>query len=1096
MSIKQRGGLAMRIVMCLAVLGFVLAPVAAGQSAGTGAIQGTVKDPSGATVPGAEITVKNVNTGAERRITSTEAGFFSAPYLQPGQYEVRAKKAGFAEVVIQALRLEVGQTLPVDVALPLKATQETVTVISIAPIVDTEKTDVSQIINSNQVENLPLNGRRWDSLALLTPGAGEDGGFGGVSFRGINSLYNNNMVDGADNNQAFFSEARGRTRIAYSYSMNAIKEFQVQTGVYSAEYGRAAGGIVNAVTKSGANTMHGDFFYFIRDKAFIAQDPIAKSTGLAKPNERRQQFGGSFSGAAVKDKFFYYLNYDEQKRNFPAVITPFTANFFDATVATSQAARCTDINCPQALTALGLITNTINPRRGDNYLGLGKVDFHVNANNMVSGVFNILRWTSPNGILTGPVLTSTALSNGSDIVKNEFVTVTWNSVIHPTLVNEARFQYGRDFEAQTPNASGPQIQITDAANFGMPNFLPRGAFPDERRLQWIDNVSWVRGAHTVKFGMDINLVKERIQNLFQGGGIYSYQNTGTTGAGGALNKLVQDLSTGSKQYSSFVQNVDPITGSGKGNFNTMDYNFYVQDNWKVKPNFTMYLGVRYEMQKMPGIAQAHPSVPATAILNTDTNNFGPRVGFSWAFGRNNSNVLRSGYGLYYGRTQNSSIFVHLFQNGVFQQSFRFTPTSPAPAATCTPVAPNVVFPQPSTAPAFTPIYGGSGATPTAMFASLSAFLTACPAAAAGSSVVDVLDPDFVNPSVHQYDIAYERELPWQMGLTVSYLGARGNRLPVWVDANLPKPDTTKTYVVLNSGNLPTGQNVTVPFFSGAVPRLNPSVGVILMGKSVLNSWYNGLVIRVHRRESRGFSFDANFTYSTARDNGQVAGVNGTFAGTNSPLNPYDLQSEYGASDLDIRKRFIMNVVWALPFANWTDNAGLKMVVGGWKVSGIWRAQDGRHVETDMTSRPTCANGNGGLTCGAISGNGAAINGRAPLIERNATYITPAFIDHDLRISREFSITERARVEFLAEAFNIFNRTNYVASSGINAVDTGAFSFSAGSASPTATCKNSFGTGIPDFNGCLVPRTTFLALRSTGNSLYGARQLQFGMKFRF
>jgi len=1087
------------VVACLAVLGFVLAPGVAGQSAGTGAIQGTVRDPSGASVPGADITVKNINTGAERKITTSEVGFYSTPYLQPGQYEVRVIKAGFAEMVVQNLRLEVGQTLPVDVALPLKAAQETVTVTSAAPIVETEKTDVSQMINSIQVENLPLNGRRWENLALLTPGAGEDGGFGGVSFRGINSLYNNNMVDGADNNQAFFSEARGRTRIAYAYSLNAIKEFQVQTGVYSAEYGRAAGGIVNAVTKSGANDMHGDFFYFIRDKAFLARDPIANASGQPKPDERRQQFGGSLGGAAKRDKLFFYANYDQQKRNFPAVIVPFRADFFngptgsDTSNSGSQVQRCTDAMCQQVIDALDLITNTTNPRKGDNYVGLGKVDYHVNANNVLSGVFNILRWKSPNGIFTGPVLTTTALANGADIVNNEFVTVSWNAVIRSTLVNEARFQYGRDFEAQTPNASGPQIQVSDAANFGMPNFLPRGAFPDEKRFQWIDNVSWIRGGHQLKFGLDINYVRERIQNLFQGGGIYSYQNS--TG-NGALNKLATDLRTGSKQYASFVQNVDPITGSGKGSFTTTDYNFYVQDNWKVRPNLTAYLGVRYEMQKMPGVAQANPAVLATAVLNTDKNNFGPRVGFSWAIGKNQTNVIRSGYGLYYGRTQNSSIFVHLFQNGVFQQSFRFTPTSPAPAATCTPVAPNVVFPQPSTTPAPNPIFGATGPTPTSMFSSLQAFLTACPAAAAGASVVDVLDLSFVNPLVHQYDVAYERELPWKIGVTVSYLGARGNRLPVWVDANLPAPDTTKTYVVLDSANAPTGQSVTVPFFSGAVPRPNPAVGVVLMGKSVLNSWYNGLVIRVHRRESRGFSFDANFTYSTARDNGQVAGVNGTFAGTNSPLNPYDLRDEYGLSDLDIRKRFIMNITWALPFANWTDNSGLKAVVGGWRVSSVWRMQDGRHVQTDMTSRPSCANGNGGLTCGAVSGNAAPINGRAPLIERNADFKTPAFFNYDLRISREFNLTERARLELLWEAFNIFNKTNFVASSGINSVDTGAFSYSAGSSSATAVCKNSYGTGIPDFNGCLVPRTTFLAIRSTGNTLYGARQMQFGLKFRF
>jgi len=1112
------------------VMVLALAPAAWSQAAGSGAIGGTVQDPSGAVVAGAEVTVKSLDTGAERKFTTTEAGIYNAPYLQPGRYEVRVRAQGFAEVIRQELRLEVGQKLVIDFDLPLKAAQETVTVTGEIPLVETEKFDVSQVVGQEQVENLPLNGRRWDNLALLTPGAGEDGGFGGISFRGINSLYNNNMVDGADNNQAFFSEARGRTRIAYGYSINSIKEFQVQTAAYTAEYGRAAGGVVNAVTKSGGNDWHGDFFYFIRDKAFLARDPVGNATATfdiatgtlvtgVKPDERRQQFGGSVSGPIVKEKLFFYLNYDQQKRNFPAIIIPFGGTFFNGPTGSnpagtstlpggtspSQVQRCTNANCQTVIDAIAELS-AITPRKGDQNLGLAKVDYQWDANNRVSGVFNILRWNSPNGIFTGPTSTSTALSNGTDNVQNEFITVTWSSVLSATWVNEARFQYGRDFESQIPNASGPQIQITDSPNFGMPNFLPRGAFPNEKRFQWLDNVSWIKGRHQVKFGIDINHVRDRIQNLFQGGGIYSYQNS--TG-NGALNKFVTDLFTSSKQYSTFTQNVDPITQDGRGFFTTNDYNFYFQNNWKIRPNFTLNLGIRYELQDMPDVVQAFAGVPETGMLNTDTNNFAPRIGFSWGLGREQKGVIRGGYGLYYGRTQNSSLFVHLFQNGVFQQSYRVTPSSPAPAATCTPVVPNTLFPQPITVGATTPIFGSSSSsptnpTPTSLFASLADFLTACPAAAASAGVIDVLDPTFVNPLVHQYDIAYERELWWKLGLTVSYVGSRGNHLPAWVDANLPAPDTTRTYVVLSDGTTsatPVG-SITVPFFSGAVPRPNSAASVILMGKSVLNSWYNGLVVRVRRRESKGFSFDANYTWSKAWDNGQVAGVNGTFAGTNSPLNPYDLKAEYGLSDLDIRNRFIANIYWVLPFGNWTDSEVGKAVLGGWKAASIWRFNSGRPVEMQMSSRPTCASGfNGGLTCGAVSGTGGAVNGRAPLLVRNTNFTTPRFVDFDLRIAREFKITERARVEFLWEAFNLFNHRLVVPSSGIAPLDNRAFSFSTASAPnmpDTRVCETTFNPGLPSplFGGCLVPDTRFLAISSTGNTLYGARQMQFGVKISF
>lgn len=1084
------------------------------QSAGTGAIVGTVKDQSGAVIPGAEVIVKNVGTGETRRVSTTEAGRYSAPFLVPGNYEVTARATGFTEVITKNLRLEVGQTLTTDVEMPVKSAEESVTVTSEAALVETEKFDVSQNINTDQVENLPLNGRRWDNLVLLTPGAGEDGGFGGISFRGINSLYNNNMVDGADNNQAFFSEARGRTRIAYGYSINSIKEFQVQTAAYSAEYGRAAGGVVNAVTKSGTSDYHGDFFYFIRDKAFLARDPRGNvatftnpATGmteqLPKPDERRQQFGGSFSGPILPEKLFFFLNYDQQRRNFPAIIIPFNSNFFDSSNPASQVSRCTDPNCAAIIAELDRLTNTVDARRGDQWLGLAKLDYQLSSNHKISGVFNILRWDSPNGILTGPTLTATSLSNGSDLVQNEFITVTWNGVLNPSLVNETRFQYGRDFEAQTPNASGPQFQVADAANFGMPNFLPRGAFPNEKRFQWVDNVSWLKGSHQVKFGLDINYVRDDIQNLFQGGGIYQYFNVSSGAcAGGGLNNFVRDLfgntpAGANACFTNYAQSIDPFTGDGAGFFSTSDLNFYVQDTWKLAPNFTLNYGLRYELQTMPQIEQANPLVPETGPLNTDSNNFGPRLGFSWGMGAEQKSVLRGGYGLYYGRTQNSSIFVHLFQNGVFQRPFSIG-ASTCPAA-ATPLPPNSLFPQPSTVGTSTPIFGTSGPTPTNLFNTVADFLAACPAAASQGAVINALADNFVNPLVHQYDIAYERELWWKLGLTVSYVGSRGNRLPVFTDANLPQPDSTREYAVLDASStaatpVPTGQLVTVPWFSNALIRPNPNVGVILMGRSEINSWYNGLVVRLRRRESRGFSFDMNYTWAKAWDNGQVAGVNGTFAGTNSPLNPYDLRAEYGLSDLDVRNRFITNVYWTLPFGDMTDNRGLKAIVGGWKAASVIRAQNGRPVQADMAGRPFggCIF-NGGLTCGAISSFGAPLNGRAPFITRNTNFNLPNLISYDLRIAREFRITEGSRIEFLWEAFNLFNRTQVLG------VDTRLFDFVAASGAAGAcpsTGAGSLFSGSGPAGGCIRERTLFMDVNTTGNTLYGARQMQFGLKFSF
>lgn len=1096
---KARNG----IRACPLLLVLLAGPALAGrsQTAGTAAIVGTVRDPQELVIPGAAVVVRNTDTGATQQLRTNDAGLYSALYLRPGRYEVRASREGFATMVRPDVVLAIGETLAIDFSLPLRAAQASVTVTSEAAPEEERTAEIGQIITPRRVQNLPLNGRSWDTLVLLTPAVVEDGGAGGVSFRGISSLYDNNLVDGADNNQAFFSEVRGRSRTPYGYSLDAIEEFKVSTAVYSAEFGRAAGGIVNAITRAGTNQWHGDAFYFIRDDLWLARDPVANASGQPKPTERRQQFGGSLGGPLRPDKLFLFLSYDQQKRNFPAVIVPFSSNFFDPASRGSQAQVCVQTvglaACQAGLNALQQLMNTTIPRTGDNYLGLAKVGYQVNPRNRISGAVNLLRWDSPNGILTAPVLTRTALANGTDQVRNEFLTFTWSSVITPTVVNEARFQYGRDFEAQSPNAPGPSFLITGAADFGMPNFLPRVAFPNEKRFQWVDNLGWSRGRHQFRAGLDINYVRDRVQQLFQGAGTYTYSGSD------ALTRFVQDLTTGLRSYTEFDQNIDPITGVGKGFFSTTDYNFYFQDNVQIRRSLTMNLGLRYELQMMPDAVRPNPTVPETSRLNTDTNNLGPRVGFAWTLGRKQRRVLRGGYGLYYGRTQNSTLFSALFQNGNFQRSFRFTP------ATCgAPTVPNTVFPPPSAAPAFAPIFGTSGPVPSFEFATLADFLAACPTSAAGTVIA--LDPSFVNPLVHEYDLAYEQELPLGLQVQISYVGSRANRLPVFLDVNLPPPNQTRTYLVLDgNGNPLNPSQVTVPFFvvggAGSTPLPRPGVGPVMMGKSVVNAWYNALVLDIRRRVPGGFFFDANFTYSKAMDDGEVSGVNGTFGGTVSPLNPFDLRAEYGRSELDIRKRFVLDLDWPMPFGQWTRNMFLKQLVGGWTLSSVGHVQDGRPVSADLNGRPSCTTGLGGLTCGAAAGTGGSVSGRVPFIQRNSLFTSPGLATVDLRLAREFKLSERASFQFLWEAFNLFNRTNAVPSSGIFAVDDRMFDYvrpggQFGVAGSVNTCSGT----VPGFNGCLVLRELphvaagdrFLAIRSTSNSLYSARQMQFGAKLRF
>ncbi len=298
-------------VICLSGAAFA-------QTAATGNIEGVVTDASGGVLPGVTVVVKNTETNVAREVTSDSGGRYRATALQPGTYEVTANLAGFQAPALGRIEVLVGQTQAVDVAMRPAGVTEAVTVTGESPLIDTQRTDVSNVVGERAIENLPINGRRWENFVLLGPAVTNDGNFGLVSYRGISGLYNNNTVDGADNNQAFFSEARGRTRTSYSISQAAIKEFQVGVSNFSAEFGRAAGGTVNAITKSGTNTFHGEGFYFLRDDKFQAQDPFTP----IKPDERRQQFGVSTGGPLRADKVFYFVNYDQQRAQLSVLRAP------------------------------------------------------------------------------------------------------------------------------------------------------------------------------------------------------------------------------------------------------------------------------------------------------------------------------------------------------------------------------------------------------------------------------------------------------------------------------------------------------------------------------------------------------------------------------------------------------------------------------------------------------------------------------------------------------------------------------------------------------------------------------------------------------
>jgi hypothetical protein len=1017
----------------VALLLSLAAPVSAAsaQTAASGNIEGVVTDTTGAVVPGATVLVRNTETNLSRELTTDESGRYRATALQPGVYEVSVTLAGFDAKPIPNVQVMVGQTHSVDVVMRPAGVAEAVTVTGDTPIIDTARTDVGHVVGEAAIENLPINGRRWDNFVLLGPAVTNDGNFGLVSYRGISGLYNNNTVDGADNNQAFFSEARGRTRVSYTISQAAIREFQVGISNFSAEFGRAAGGTVNAVTKSGTNTMRGDAFYFLRDDAFTASDPfhpVDPRTGerLPRPDERRQQFGVSAGGPIRRDRAFYFINFDQQIRDFPYLVRTFSPSFLndDGTAP----AGCTAPGCAATAAFFDSLRGFF-PREGNNTIFLGKVDAALGSKHNLSAQYNLHRWDSPSGIQTQPVITVAESANGTDVVKTDFALVTVNTILSQRWLNEARVQIGRDFEAQEPNDEGPSTTITGGIGFGMPNFLPRPKYPDERRVQFIDNVTWYSGPHNIKMGVDINYVRENLVNLFQGGGVYAYTS---------LNAIAQDCPVGAtgctpvlaggtsdrRHYNSYTQAFD-LRGSGFAGdvfFTTTDYNLFVQDTWHLNNLLTLNLGLRWEYQRFPqpgdtevrGAAfTGNPAYPATTRFNQDKNNFGPRVGFTYDVDGTHKTVIRGGWGVYYGRSSNSVISSALTNNAVTFATYSFGPTSPG-----APQYPNVFSAPPS----------GTGARPS----------------------IQYLAEDLQRPTIYMSEITVDRLVGTDITVSASYLNSLGRHLPTFPDTNLPEPSATVEYFVDGTSR------GTFPFYRGARP--DTSINNAIEVADIVDSTYHALVLQANKRFSRGFLFNANYTLAKSEDTGQNST---TFISNFSTMyDPQNNDLEKGPSAFDRRHRFVASVHYAPDY------------LYGIQLGGTGTFESALPLTASISGGVSSATG----ATSTFTTNGSGASNRSPFDTRNG-FRREGRKTFDMRLSKRFDLGGRRQLQVLWEVFNLFNTVNYTG------FDTNKYRVVSNSYNPATNVVTVNLTELPDFGEATT----------ASNTLFGPRDMQFGVK---
>jgi hypothetical protein len=1082
------------------------------QTSGAGTITGLVTDASQAVIPSASVTITEIDTGISHTYTTNTSGIYSAPFLKPGHYKVGAIAANFGAVEARDLTLQVGQTLTINLTLPVKSATATVEVSGTSTMLDVEQTEVAQVVDSAIIQNLPVNGRNWSDFVLLTPNVVTDGTSGLVSFHGISGLYNQNYVDGANNNQMLFSEARGRSSGApFVYSLDSIKEFQAEASNYSAEFGQAAGGQVNAITKSGTNNMHGDLFYYLRYPSMNALDPYSKWNALynngpafllTQPVHQQNEFGGSVGGPIIKDKLFYFLTYDGFRKVGRALYyetntvsqTP-SGTYGSTTVVTPTQCPAT-ISSTQCTSAINFLLGLQGApsRYARETLVYPRVDYQLNRKNLVYANFNFADFDSTNGYSANPTYSNTSAStNGPTSYHERFLIAHWTTTLSDTAVNDLRFQWGRDLETAGANAPGPSISM-GAETYGMPNALPRLAEPDEHRLQFTDVFSKVWNRHTLKFGGDVNVVHEIMINLYQGGGLYNYSGSSVTQN---FQSWAQDAFAGKtgdtdpyagSHYTTFVQTVDKINPVSSGRAGADDfwmqmYDGFAEDTWKFSRNLTLNLGVRYDLQLTPAPSIPNTSSALAAAYNTTiknvTDRVQPRIGFSW--NPRTGSILRGGYGIYTGLNQGSTYYAMRVENGMYQINYNYNGCG----ASCTAAAP-LTFPNIpfiATGPSLSgALYPTGGTAPTVNGPTL-----------VGAQSFHGLSPAFVPPLVHEFELAIEQALPGKMSLTLGYVGSRGLRLPVFTDANLvgQTPHGTRSFNVTYPNG--TTSMVTVPYYL-ASDRINTTLTSINAGFSVANSWYHSMAATIRRPFNHGLEVLINYTYAKALDDDMVSGAFGTFYGGNPILDPNNIKGEYGRSDIDMRERFIGTVLWKPAILE--SNPWMKQGLDGFTFSGTATESTGFPIVASMTG--TISGGaDGNIYGGAMSsGSGAATTGRPPQIQRNSLP-GPGVRNIDFRVTREIPIHNKMSMQFIGEAFNLMN---HPIDSSVNS------SFSTYTAVTTVakptSCAVATAPAGSTFNGCITPYSAstpagaFGVRTGTNSVLYGPRQIQISAKFNF
>jgi Carboxypeptidase regulatory-like domain/TonB dependent receptor len=985
-----------------------LLTAASAQDASTGAVRGTVADATGGRIRGAQVVLINADTGSRSTMTSDGEGRFAFQLLLPGDYSARVTAAAMAPQVTPKLHITLGGVIELSFKLQVAGAKETVTVSGAPPLVDTQPTAVSSFIGTRAIVELPLDGRRFTDLALMTPGVTQDprgmtsASNGDLAFGGIRGYQSSYLVDGADDNNAFFAQARGRYRAPYQFSNEVVQEFRVSSNAYGPELGRAGGGVVNVVTKSGTNQLHGSNFYFLRDSSFGATHPFLDF----KPHDRQQQFGFTLGGPIQHNRTFFFGGFDQHVFHVPTVV-----RFLNGSSAVVPQAGTGPLS-PGDYEAsdIGLVFAAANqltaqagqyPSRMLGNAGFFKLDFALTPHESLTARISTSRYWGQNNVFLDPAspLTTYGISdNGQEQVATETASLALISSLSWRLVSHLRVQFSRDLQQSFSNSSAPLTEIQSIIDgFGRSSILPRQT--REHRLHLTETISLEGRRNSWKFGGDALLTW--IYNFFpaSSGGEYIFEpikvNPFTFAPMEAGLELTPLRAYAHEVPKYYIQNL----GAASSHPDTNEYSAFLQDTIRVTNHFALSLGARYDLQTFTtkGLV-TNPLWPDSGKVPFNPYNFAPRVGLAYSIGDHRPLVLRGGYGWFYTRipqiytstiaTDNGFSSQNLFLDNSNYYDHQVFPQYPNPLVNCSLTAANCALP-----------------------ASLAQF------AQAG---ISSFSESFKTPKVEQASLSIEREVGYRFAVGASYMYVHGEDLIRALDANLPPPVNVQYPIYDSTGVnfLGTYDNVqsfstwqTAPSFTCPFPpcinplaRPIPQLGAIDVFQSAASSVYNGATLSIRRQMTSGLYFRLAYTFGHAIDDGQDALVAGRPA---LVQNSYDPNAERGSSVTDQRQRLVVSWI-AEPRLFHRGEEWMGRIFNDWKLAGVYTYGSGRPVNATVQGDPNQDDNDD--------------NDRLPGAARDS-FLGPDYATMDVRLTRRLQLRDRVKLDLIVESFNLLNRDN-------------------------------------------------------------------------